>query len=112
MSIEAIAKLGKETILCEVSFPSSTTPLLPIHEVTGYPFTLEGQAEWVHDLLRMAEINPHINTVFYFYPDNYIVEDCGAASLFINDEHPKPAIYEFLEFQNSDLPLKTNPSEN
>lgn len=101
LSVDAISKLGKDVIISEVSFPSDKTPLIPSQEVPGYPFNLEGQAKWISDFLKIAENNPKIKSVFYFYPDNYIVEDCGAASLFSDDKHPKLAIYEFQKFQSA-----------
>ncbi len=98
LAVGAVARLGKEAIVAEFSFPSGEAPLLPVRELPGYPFTFEGQAKWTHGFLTMAESNPHIRAVFYFYPDNYLGEG-GSAALFADDKHPKPAIDEFVEFQ-------------
>jgi arabinogalactan endo-1,4-beta-galactosidase len=103
LAVNAIYKMGKEVIIAEVSFPSGKTPLIPAQKVPGYPFTFDGQAKWIRDFLMMVENNKHIRVVFYFYPDNYLVEDCGSGALFSDDKHPKPAIYEFKRFQSASI---------
>jgi arabinogalactan endo-1,4-beta-galactosidase len=99
LSVQAIAELGKQTVISEVTFPSYTPQAIPVQELPGYEFTLDGQSNWVHDFLLAAENNPNIHSLFYFYPDNYVVSDAGPCALFTDDTHPKPAIYEFAKFQ-------------
>jgi arabinogalactan endo-1,4-beta-galactosidase len=103
LSINAIADLDKKVVISEVSFPSDKEPLMPVQEIPGYPFNLEGQAKWVRDFLNIAESNPQIEAVFYFYPDNYLIESFGSAALFSDDKHPKPALYEFNKFQSATI---------
>jgi arabinogalactan endo-1,4-beta-galactosidase len=100
LSIDAIAKMDKEVIISEFSFPSKDEPLLPVVGLAGYPFSDEGQAKWIWDFLLELENNPNIKAGFYFYPDNYLVEDVGACALFSDDKNPKPALYEFKKFQS------------
>ena len=99
LSVQTIAELGKQTVISEFSFPSYYPQAIPVKEGPGYEFTLDGQSNWVHDFLLAAENNPNIDSVFYFYPDNYAVSDVGPCALFTDDTHPKPAIYEFAKFQ-------------
>jgi len=98
LCIDYLADLGKKAVISEVSFPSGEVPSFPVQEVPGYTFTIEGQAKWISNFLKTVESNQHIHSIFYFYPDNYQA-DCGLAALFIDDKHPKPAIYEFAKFQ-------------
>ncbi len=97
LSVQAIARLGKQTVISEFSFPSGKTPATPQQNVPGYDFTLDGQAKWVHDFLTAVENNPYIKSIFYFYPDNYSVDLSSA--LFVDDKQPKPAISQFKNFR-------------
>ena len=108
LSVEAIAKQGKKVIISEYSYPSAENPVsgFLVKEIPGYPFTPEGQAKWLRDFLLKAENNPNIESVFYFFPDHFLDQVVPQTALFLDDKHPKPAIYEFTKFQNdSDLTL-------
>ena len=93
-SMKAAQDLGKQINITEISFPSSEPAGLPVVPVHGYPFTPVGQAEWVRDFLRRVATNRAITTVFYFYPDNFLVSGIGPAALFERDGTPKPALLE------------------
>jgi arabinogalactan endo-1,4-beta-galactosidase len=95
-SINAIIKAGKEVIISEFSYPSSTMTSIPIKEIAGYPFTLEGQSNWIRDFLRTMEDTPSVKMVIYFYPENYV--DQKETALFSDDKNPKPALQEFVAF--------------
>jgi len=92
--MKAAQDLGKQINITEISFPSSEPAGLPVVPVHGYPFTPVGQAEWVRDFLRRVATNRAITTVFYFYPDNFLVSGIGPAALFERDGTPKPALLE------------------
>lgn len=103
LSVDAIAKQGKKVIISEYSYPGGENHMPPgflVKEVAGYPFTPEGQAKWLRDFLLKAESNPNIETLFYFFPDHFLDQQVPQAALFLDDKHPKPAIYEFAKFQS------------
>jgi len=106
-SVSAIVASRKQVIIAEFDFPSSEpTSNLPVDEVLGYSFTAEGQSTWVRDFLILAN-NDSIAYAFYFYPDNFLDRQVGEASLFANDQQPKPALAEFKSFHSVNLPSAT-----
>jgi arabinogalactan endo-1,4-beta-galactosidase len=95
-----IATLGKQTILAEGSYPwrANAYPSPPMVE---FPFSQDGQAGWVREMLRFANNDPDMAGFLYFYPDYYV--GMGDASnlglqysgLFQSAGQPTAALKEF-----------------
>lgn len=99
--VDRIGLLGKQVIICEGVYPSSTRGIGG-QPMPDYPFTPEGQATWAHDLLRFARNSGNIKGFFYFDPDYFpgMSQDPStwnvqSYGLFASDGVPKPAMQEF-----------------
>jgi arabinogalactan endo-1,4-beta-galactosidase len=95
-----IAELGRKTIIAEASYPwrPGSYPNAPMAE---FPFSLEGQAAWVREMLRFANNDPNMAGFLYFYPDYYVGQGDSTTTglqysgLFDSLEQPLPALKEF-----------------
>jgi arabinogalactan endo-1,4-beta-galactosidase len=99
--VDRIALLGKKVIICECAYPSSPEGIGG-QPMPDYPFTPEGQSDWVHDVLRFARNSPNIKGLFYFYPDWFpgMSQDASTRhvqsyGLFATNGIPKAAMQEF-----------------
>jgi arabinogalactan endo-1,4-beta-galactosidase len=100
---QRIAALGKPVIIAEAGYPSDPRGVPAATPMPGYPYTPEGQAAWVHDLLRFARNSPYLSGFFYFAPDwlprpyfNTASEwQLDGNSFFLGNETEKPALDEF-----------------
>ena len=100
-SVQKISNLGKKTLICEFVYPSSSNDACPLFNkpVEGYPFTPEGQSEYIADFLSWAHSNPNVVGAFYFYPEYYLPEtqeedseELPFSCLFFDEENTKPAM--------------------
>ena len=67
-----------------------------------FPFTPDGQADWVREHLKFMSNNKDIVGWFYWYPDAYpginggdIPPDIPSYGLFANELEIRPALQEF-----------------
>ena len=99
-TIDFLAVLGKKVIFSEFGYPNSPAGITGISD-PGYPFTPEGQANWVRDFLAFCLSNDNIIGLFYFYPEYFPGMSHGStiglesSGLFINDTQIQPAMKEF-----------------
>jgi arabinogalactan endo-1,4-beta-galactosidase len=75
-TIEAISEVFNGSIyIVEYAYPSSV-PRGQIwfmnKQVSGYPFTPEGQKNWIEDFLHYCREHPKINGAFYWSPEMYL----------------------------------------
>jgi arabinogalactan endo-1,4-beta-galactosidase len=102
---QAISRLGKPVIIAEAGYPSSSRGV-PEQAMSGYPFTLDGQAAWMMTMLEYAYSNQNIQGFIYFYPEwlprPYYRTDqdfqLDGNSLFFGNETTKPALAELARF--------------
>lgn len=104
---QTIAHLGRSlelpTVLCESAYPSQT-PAGPFafmrRPMSRFPFTLEGQKEWLLDYLKWSWEDPNVASVIYWSPEWY--RSFGlwdAMALFDAQGRSKPAAEAFEEFE-------------
>lgn len=101
--VNQIAVPGKPVMIVEASYQSSPAGLLsaPMRE---FPFTAQGQADWLREQLRFATNNPNIVGWFWFYPEFFVdppppVTDEGYVlqfgSLLASTTSTQPALQQF-----------------
>lgn len=95
--------LKMRTILCESAYPSKRpTGLFAFmkHEMSRFPFTPQGQRDWLLDILRWTLQDPNVASFVYWSPEwfrSYGLWD--PLALFDAEGNAKPAIEAFKEFQ-------------
>jgi arabinogalactan endo-1,4-beta-galactosidase len=99
---QKIAALGKPVIIAEAGYPSAPQGIPGTTPMPGYPYTPEGQATWVRDMLQYARNSKYLSGFFYFgadwIPRPYHTQEIwhmDGNSLFNMDESAKPALDEF-----------------
>ena len=111
---------GKPVMIVEASYQSDPATLVS-KPMQDFPFTQQGQADWLREQLRFASNHPSIVGWFYFYPEFYFgwapITDAayvlGFSSLLASETTPRPALAEFrvnlavptsvAEFYNTNL---------
>lgn len=66
--VDQIAVPGKPVMIVEASYQSSPETLAS-KPMPDFPFTPQGQADWLREQLRFATNHPSIVGWFYFYPE-------------------------------------------
>ncbi len=102
--IDFMDKLDIPVVVCETAYPhkpfDENYPAFDnIKPMKGYPFSEEGQAAWVRDMLRFFSNNLNVHGFYYWAPDMYDGKESGAlpgdVGLFITDMQPAQAMSEF-----------------
>jgi arabinogalactan endo-1,4-beta-galactosidase len=105
-TIDYLASLGVGIVFSEFNYPNTSENITATPD-NGYPFTSEGQAEWVRDFLSFCTTNEKIIGIFYWYPDYFPgmhhgeVPEVESSGLFISDTEIQPAMQEFRIFLKS-----------
>jgi arabinogalactan endo-1,4-beta-galactosidase len=103
-TMTAIYESGYEVLIGEFAYPYRATGV-PGSPMFGYPFTVEGQAEYIRDTLRFASNHPHVAGTFYWnpnsFPGSHQAETEGqlfheSFGLFSRNGIPNEAMREFL----------------
>jgi arabinogalactan endo-1,4-beta-galactosidase len=100
--VREIAAPGKPVMIVEASYPSNPATLMS-NAMPDFPFTPQGQADWLHAQLRFASNHPSMAGWFYFYPEFFEgwrppgdpAYALGLASLLASETVPRPALSEF-----------------
>ena len=100
-TIDFLASLGKKVIFSEFGYPNNPAGITGTPD-PGYPFTPEGQADWVRDFIAFClSNNNNIIGLFYFYPEYFPGMSHGStinlesSGLFMSDTQIHPAMIEF-----------------
>ncbi len=67
-AVDQIAVPGKPVMIVEASYQSSPETLVS-KPMPDFPFTPQGQSDWLREQLRFATNHPSIVGWFYFYPE-------------------------------------------
>lgn len=67
-TVDQIAVPGKPVMIVEASYQSSPVTLVS-SPMRDFPFTAQGQADWLREQLRFASNHPSIVGWFWFYPE-------------------------------------------
>lgn len=102
---KAMAALGKKVLIGEFSYPWADPHYISSEKpVKGYPFTPEGQAEYVANFLRYCYSDANIAGALYFYPDycanwgSPTPQQPVRCGLFQSNTIPMPAMKSFKTF--------------
>ena len=69
-TLQRIEAMDKIFILGEIQYPFMEEAFDAAPDI-GYPYTQEGQANWLYDLLTYVGDTPGVAGTIYFYPDYY-----------------------------------------
>lgn len=100
--VRGIAAPGKPAMIVEASYPSNPATLQS-RPMRDFPFTPQGQADWLRAQLRFASNHPSMAGWFYFYPEFFEgwrpagdpAYALGLASLMASETSPRPALAEY-----------------
>lgn len=97
--------LGKKFIFSEFVYPNASYFGLSGAMDIGYPFTIEGQADWVEDFLEYVMNTPEISGCIYFYPEYYPImhsqefDSLNYSGLFTNTLIPNAALKKYNQYK-------------
>jgi|GEM_PF-3525344 len=102
-TLQYLHSLNKEVMFCEYAYPNDSQGISALPD-DGYPYTPEGQANWVKDFLSVCLEN-NIFGAFYFYPEYFPGISYGStielesSGLLVNDSQVQPAMLEFNKYK-------------
>ena len=97
--------LGKKFIFSEFVYPNASYFGLSGAMDIGYPFTIEGQADWAEDFLEYVMNTPEVSGCLNFYPEYYPImhsqefDSLNYSGLFTNTLIPNAALKKYNPYK-------------
>ena len=97
--------LGKRFLFSEFVYPCYRPENRRAGEDIGYPYTPQGQADWMRDFLKTVMETPEISGCIYFYPEysprfhDKRYDVLNACGLFREDYTPNDALLQYRAYR-------------